>query len=179
MAGMRGKQSVRNMVLSLSVSSLAAAGIYVFGVPHDENNDPIKTVDYEVDLKTVRRAASYPVAAPKDGALPKGWRATSVRYTPQSDVGAVWHLGFLDPDREYVAIEQSDGRPGPFVDEVTQSARKTEKTEKIAGETWQRYEGPKYDALVREGKGVTTVVTGTASFAQLTKMAAALDARKG
>lgn len=101
-------------------------------------------------------------------------------YRPAAEPdGALWHLGFLDQDQEYVAVEQSDGKPEPFVEEVTQQARETKRTQRIDGEEWVRYEGDKYDALVRQKPGVTTVVTGTASYGQLTKMAAALTEKKG
>ncbi|WKX72352.1 DUF4245 domain-containing protein [Streptomyces sp. XD-27] len=174
----RKPKTARGLVQSLAVVVGVAGVIYAF-TAYDEDKDPIKTVDYSVELATTRRAAPYPVAAPQPGRLPDGWRATSVSYEPQSKVGAAWHLGFLDQDKQYVAVEQSDGRPATFIDEVTQEARATEKTQRIGGETWHRYAGPKYDALVHKGKGVTTVVTGTASFAQLTKMAAALQTEKG
>ncbi|MET7766446.1 DUF4245 domain-containing protein [Streptomyces sp. NPDC005393] len=184
---MRGKETVRDMVLSLAAIGVVAAGIYVFGIPHDEGGRGagVKTVDYRVELDTARRAAPYPVAAPQPGALPKGWRATSVTYRPTApgsgagEGGAVWHLGFLDPGQQYVAIEQSDGRAVPFIDDVTQQARETKEKRRIDGKEWIRYEGDKYDALVHREPGVTTVVTGTASYGQLTKMAAALTSEKG
>ncbi|MEU0924453.1 DUF4245 domain-containing protein [Streptomyces malaysiensis] len=179
---MRGKETVRDMVLSLAAIGVVAAAIYLFGIPHDEGakGAGVKTVDYRVELDTARRAAPYPVAAPEPGSLPEGWRATSVTYRPgAAEDGAVWHLGFLDQDQEYVAVEQSDGKPVPFVEEVTQQARETKRTERIDGKEWIRYEGDKYDALVRKEPGVTTVVTGTAGHGQLTKMAAALTEKKG
>ncbi|MET7933719.1 DUF4245 domain-containing protein [Streptomyces sp. NPDC005322] len=184
---MRGKETVRDMVLSLAAIGVVAAAIYVFGIPHDEGDKGagVKTVDYRVELGTARRAAPYAVSAPEPGALPKGWRATSVTYRPTApgsgagEGGALWHLGFLDPDQQYVAVEQSDGRPVPFIDDVTQQARETKHKQRIAGKEWTRYEGDKYDALVSREPGVTTVVAGTASYGQLTKMAAALAPKKG
>ncbi|MGA5136197.1 DUF4245 domain-containing protein [Streptomyces azureus] len=171
MAGTNGKQkTARDMILSLGVIVLVAGVIYLF-IPHDDSAPDLKRVDYRVELLTARRAASYPVAAPQG--LPDTWKATSVRF--QGDEFDAWHLGFHDPEGEYVAVEQSTQRRPVFVDEATQGARETGKTEKIDGRTWTRYEGGRYDALVLEGtKGSTTVVTGTASFAQLTKMADAL-----
>ncbi|EFL23525.1 putative secreted protein [Streptomyces himastatinicus ATCC 53653] len=180
---MRGKETVRDMVLSLTVIGVVAAAIYVFGIPHDDSDKGkgVQTVDYRVEVDTARRAAPYPVAAPEKGSLPKGWRATSVTYQPETtaDKGAAWHLGFLDQNEEYIAIEQSDGRAVPFIEDVTQQARETKAKQKIGDQEWVRYEGDKYDALVRREPGVTTVVTGTASYGQLAKMAAALKAEKG
>ncbi|OAH16147.1 hypothetical protein STSP_04660 [Streptomyces jeddahensis] len=166
---MKGKQTVRDMVLSLGVIVLVAFFIYLF-IPHDDSQTPLKRVDYRVELLTARRAAPYPVAAPQG--LPKEWKPTSVRY--QGAEHNAWHLGFHTADGQYVAIEQSTDKPSDFIEQKSQGAEKTKVTQQIGDQTWQRYEGPKYDALVFEGDGYTTVVTGTGSFGQLTKMASAL-----
>ena len=179
----RGMQTVRDMVISLAVIVLAAGVIYLF-IPHDEDKDPVKAVSYGIELKSARRAAPYPVAGPVG--LPKDWRATSVRYEAaeksKDAEGSLWHLGFITPKDEYAAVEQSDEpRAGRYVSRVTHGAKKTAKTVRAGGEEWVRYEGPKYDALVRKasGKGKpSTVVTGTASFKELTLLADALEARK-
>lgn len=192
------------MVISLAVILLAAGVIYQF-IPHDEDQDPVKPVGYHVELKSARRAAPYPVAAPQG--LPKQWRATSVTYEPEGSKAAAWHLGFMTPDNEYAAVEQSNSaRPGAYVDDVTQGARKAGRSEHIGGVRWTRYEGRKYDALVHidhgrrgggdkttgggtvagSGEGAqsrhgehTTVVTGTASADQLGRLAAALRTDDG
>ncbi|WP_229322849.1 DUF4245 domain-containing protein [Streptomyces sp. UNOC14_S4] len=177
MAGRNPKaQTVRNMLLALIVTIPVAVLSYVF-IPHDEHKDPIKTVDYRVELDTARRAAPYPVAAPEG--LPADWRATSVSYREGGKDGSAWHLGFLDPETQYVAVEQSDASPAAYIDNVTQGAVKTSRTEKVGDAAWRYYEGEKYNALVREEHGVTTVVTGTADTGQLAKMAAALKAGTG
>lgn len=160
---------MRNLVLSLGVVILAAGFIYLF-IPHDDSKDPVKRVDYHVELQTARRTAPYPVAAPEG--LPASWKPTSVRYN--GDDFDAWHLGFQDPEGQYVAIEQSTQSPTPFIADAAQGAKKTSVTQRIGGHTWQRYEGSHYDALVYRSDGATTVVTGTASFSQLTKMAEAL-----
>ncbi|MEU6806894.1 DUF4245 domain-containing protein [Streptomyces neyagawaensis] len=170
MAGTKGKQTVRDMVLSLGLIVLAAWVIYLF-IPHDETEQEPKRIDYRVELLTARRAASYPVAAPVG--LPDTWKATSVRFSgADSDH---WHLGFHAPDGQYVAVEQSAGKPSRFIPDATQDAKKTGTTQEIGGETWTRYEGDRYDALVLRGEEATTVVAGSASFEDLTKMAKALN----
>ncbi|WP_326785732.1 DUF4245 domain-containing protein [Streptomyces sp. NBC_00151] len=169
MAGTKGKQSVRDMILSLGLIGLMAGVIYIF-IPHDDSEPDLKRVDYKVELLTARRAASYPVAAPEG--LPSAWKATSVRYDG-SEFDA-WHLGFQAPDGQYVAVEQSTQRPAVFIDTASQGARQTKATQRIGDRTWQRYEGDHYDALVLQDKGATTVVTGTGSFGTLVKMAEAL-----
>ncbi|WP_435060140.1 DUF4245 domain-containing protein [Streptomyces sp. bgisy060] len=157
------------MFQSLGVIMVAAGVMYLF-IPHDEDATPVRAKDYRVELLTAQRAAPYPVLAPEG--LGDDWKATVVSYRRED--GDAWQLGFLSPDTQYVAIHQSTAEPGKFVPRVTQKAKDTGKTETVAGQEWQRWEGPKYDALVRTDGGATTVVTGTASFEQLAEMAGSL-----
>ncbi|MDX6361788.1 MAG: hypothetical protein QOC85_791 [Streptomyces sp.] len=158
------------MVLSLGFIGVVAGFIYIF-VPHDDKAPDLPRVDYTVELSTARRAATYPVAAPEG--LPDTWKATSVRF--RGDKFDAWHLGFNAPDGQYVGVEQSAQKPSAFIDSASQGAKETKATQRIGDRTWQRYEGGRYDALVLKDKGSTTVVAGTGSFAQLTKMAQALE----
>ncbi|WP_345655275.1 DUF4245 domain-containing protein [Streptomyces tremellae] len=163
---------MRGMILSLLVIGAAVAVIYTLFIPHDDKGgSAVKRVDYRVELLTARRAAPYPVAAPTG--LPKTWKPTSVTYDGSD--GHAWHLGFLDPHGEYVAVEQSTSPAKGYVADVSQNARNTGRTQEIAGRRWQRWTGGHYDALVSTEGGATTVVTGTASQQDLTAMAAALD----
>ncbi|MEV8567030.1 DUF4245 domain-containing protein [Streptomyces sp. NPDC051322] len=171
MAATRGKQTVRGLVQSMAVIGAVVACIYVF-VPHGGNSEPTKAVDYRVELLSAQRAAPYPVEAPVG--LSAKWKPTSVSYAEQD--GNAWHLGFLDPEGQYVAVEQSTGDAEKFVTTVTRDASKTAKTQQVDGKSWQRWKGPKYDALVRQDKGSTTVVMGTAPYDQLAEMASALQA---
>lgn len=164
---------MRDLFLSMAVIGVVVAGIYMF-IPHDENATPVKAVDYRVELLTARRAAPYQVMAPTG--LAEGWKPTSVSYERRSD--NAWHLGYLTPDGEYVAVEQSTAPAKKYVTEVSRQAADTGRTQQVAGETWQRWEGPKYDALVRMDGKATTVVMGTASYKRLAEMAAALEAEK-
>ncbi|MEW2153896.1 DUF4245 domain-containing protein [Streptomyces sp. NPDC007189] len=175
MAGSNGKQkTARDMILSLALIGIAAAVVYFLTIPHDDHAPDLKRVDYRVELLTARRTASYPVAAPEG--LPSTWKATSVRF--QGESGDRWHLGFQTPDSQYVQIEQSTQKRAAFIDDASQGGSATKQAETIGGRTWTRYTGGRYDALVLNGTpGSTTVVAGTASFTELTKMAAALKLR--
>ncbi|MFF3319718.1 DUF4245 domain-containing protein [Streptomyces sp. NPDC003035] len=170
---MRGRQTVRGMFQSLAVIMVAAGVMYLF-IPHDEDANPVQAKDYRVELLTAQRAAPYPVLAPEG--LGEGWKATVVSYKREQD--DAWQLGFLDPDTQYVAVHQSTAEPKHYIPDVTQQAKNSGKTQTVAGQVWQRWEGPKYDALVRTDGGATTVVTGTASFERLAEMAGALRSQK-
>ncbi|RKT06669.1 uncharacterized protein DUF4245 [Streptomyces sp. 3211.6] len=171
---MKGKQTVWDMVRSLAVIGVVVAGIYMF-IPHDDKADPTRTVDYRVETLTARRAAPYPVAAPVG--LPEQWRATSVTFERKN--ANAWHLGFLDPQQQYVAVEQSTDASQKNVAKLTQKAAPTGQTQQVGDRAWERWDGEKYDALVRQDQGYVTVVTGTGSFEQLGAMAAALEFKQG
>lgn len=171
---MKGKQTVWDMVRSLAVIGVVVAGIYMF-IPHDDKADPTRTVDYRVETLTARRAAPYPVAAPVG--LPEQWRATSVTFERKN--ANAWHLGFLDPQQQYVAIEQSTDASRKNLAKLTQKAAPTGQTQQVGDRAWERWDGEKYDALVRQDQGYVTVVTGTGSFEQLGAMAAALEFKQG
>ncbi|MFG2135755.1 DUF4245 domain-containing protein [Streptomyces sp. NPDC048650] len=178
---MRGRQTVRDMILSLAVIGVVVAAVYIF-IPHDDSRgaeqNAVKAVDYRVEVTTARRAAPYPVAAPEG--LPKTWRATSVSYKASEDgKGGAWHLGMLDPEQQYAAVEQSDAPAKKFIREVTLGAAKVEGKQAVGSKKWDRYQGDRYRALVRAESGVTTVVTGTAPYGRLADLAAALVAKKG
>ncbi|MFF2195088.1 DUF4245 domain-containing protein [Streptomyces sp. NPDC058157] len=171
---MKGKQTVWDMVRSLAVIGVVVAGIYMF-IPHDDKADPTRTVDYRVETLTARRAAPYPVAAPVG--LPEQWRATSVTFERKN--ANAWHLGFLDPQQQYVAIEQSTDASQKNLAKLTQKAAPTGQSQQVGDRAWERWDGEKYDALVRQDQGYVTVVTGTGSFEQLGAMAAALEFKQG
>ncbi|MGW4108675.1 DUF4245 domain-containing protein, partial [Streptomyces sp. NPDC004976] len=160
MAGTNSMQkTARDMILSLIVIVLVAGVVWLF-LPHEDGDYESKRVDYRVDLLTARRAASYPLAAPEG--LSEEWKPTSVRY--QGAEADAWHLGFHAPDGEYVAVEQSADKRSAFIEDRTQGATKTDATQRIAGETWTRYEGDHYDALVLEGtEGRRTAGSGRPS----------------
>ncbi|WP_406862897.1 DUF4245 domain-containing protein [Streptomyces sp. HUAS MG47] len=172
-AGMRGKQTVRGMFQSLAVIMAAAGVMYLF-IPHDEDANPVEAKDYRVELLTAQRAAPYPVLAPEG--LGEGWKATVVSYKREQNDR--WQLGFLTPDTQYAALYQSTEDPKEYVPDVTQKAKASGKTRTVAGQVWQVWEGPKYDALVRTEGKATTVVTGTASLDRLAEMAGALQSKK-
>jgi hypothetical protein len=91
-----------------------------------------------------------------------------------------WHIGFIDPQKQYVAVEQSNAPADEYIKSVTFGAhRDGSRTVSAGGQVWERWAGSKYNALVRKEKGVTTVVLGTGKDGELTQMAAALKERDG
>ncbi|MEU3464891.1 DUF4245 domain-containing protein [Streptomyces sp. NPDC006733] len=174
MANKRGNQTLWDLLLSMAVLGVVVAVIYVF-IPHDTKADPVVPIGFETELSQARRDAPFPVAAPEG--LGKDWRATTVTYDGKDAKAVEWHLGFVDPQDEYAAVEQGNGPSAKFIAEKSKRAvRDGKRTVDVAGVPWDRYAGPKYNALVRVEKGVTTMVTGTAPDEELAELAAALKA---
>ncbi len=168
----RGTRTVRDMVMSMAVV-LLIVGFVVLFIPRP-HTDAVRVVDYTSVLGLARSDAPYPILAPVG--LSDRWRATSVRYSGESpDSDRTWHLGFVTPDDAYAGVEQSNGDRDTFVEEVTNSGD-PEGTTEIDGRTWERRQRQSklQRSLVLVEPGMTTVVTGTASWSELRELAAAL-----
>jgi len=169
----RGRETAGDMVRSLALVLVlvgVAVAFYLAGRP-----DPVvRDVEYAGALAQARLSAPYDVLGPQP--LPDGWRATSVRAVV--DGGAsTWHLGLITAAGSYAAVEQSDGERRDFVDRFADGASPAGSST-VEGSTWRRLEGgtPEERALVRAEGGVTTVVAGSASWAELEELAASLRA---
>ncbi|MFJ9610239.1 DUF4245 domain-containing protein [Kitasatospora sp. NPDC101176] len=171
--GMRGRQTVRDMVLSMLAVGVVVWVGYLF-LPHDADGDPVHVVEYKVAAASAKRGAPYRLLSPEG--LPDQWRATSVGYQPAANgkgQGNAWHLGFVTPSGQYAAVEQSDV-PRDVLVGAKAAGAKPDGTSEVAGRTWERLQGEKSRALVVQSDGATTVLTGTASYEELAELAQAL-----
>lgn len=170
----RGTESAGDMVRSMGVV-LAVVAVVVILVVRPRGQS-VRTVDFAGPARQTRSQASYAVLAPVG--LPARWRATSVR-TSVVGRSLEWHIGFVTPRDAYAAVEQSDvaGEAAVrryvqrFIAGATGAGRVA-----IAGRVWQRRAGgdPEPRGLVLDSGGVTTLVVGSASWAELRDLAAAL-----
>lgn len=168
-SSMRGRQSVRDMILSMLAVGVVGAVAYMF-IPHAAGGG-IGAVDYRSSLASAKRAAPYPVLGPEG--LAGNWKATSVEYKKDPKGHALWHLGFVTPSGQYAAVEQSDaGRDDVIA--ATVPGGKSDGEAPVAGRPWQRYLGDHYRGLTVQTGTATTVVTGTASYDELAQLAQSL-----
>jgi Protein of unknown function (DUF4245) len=139
---------------------------------HRDIPDPARTIDYSADLSTARASAPFDVLAPQPA--PAGWRPTSAQWDGIGPIES-WHLGFLTPAGEYVGLEQSNATTGSFVSAHT-SADEPGRFVTINGRQWQTLSSSdgSEQALVRSQGGATTLVTGTATSAELRVFAGSL-----
>jgi Protein of unknown function (DUF4245) len=156
---------------------LALVGVIMLVTPRtDEQTLP--KVDAGSAAEAMRLTAPYVSYAP--AGLPAGWRTTSSRLS--GDRGTVaWHLGGLTPSDQYAALEESNERPAAaFVTRMANvdplNPKNLVGTRQITGATWNEYHRPdkRQNSLVRKLPTVTLVVTGTASYDELSVLAASL-----
>lgn len=168
--------STADMVRSLAVVFVLIALILVLTPRSHE--EQVRTVDWRQTYGQAVLAARYPVYGPVG--LPTRWRATSARTSVPAGSTLAWHVGFVTPTEHYAAVEQRDGTDTKYLRDLTGGGR-ADGTSRIAGRTWQRLQaasgaGP-VRSLLLPGKASTVVVTGTASYAELDRLASSLRAR--
>ena len=172
-ASKRLRQTVRDMVISMLVVSGA---VVLLVAPWNRSQpDPVRVVDPASVVEGARASEPWPVLAPKG--LPSTWRCTNARISTASDGQDVVHLGYLTPSTTSAAIDQSATKQLTFVRELTVDAQPFG-TAQIDGVTWQKLETSdgKRRAYVREADGATYVVSGGASWTDLTTFADSLVA---
>ena len=158
------------MVRSLVVVLAAVAVILI--LTHRADPDPVKVVDPQPMLAVARMQASFPVLIPQGVA---GLRPTSVRWQPTAASGgaAVWHVGYLTDDGQYLQVSQSSaGDRAYLAEQTTQGQPQSEVV--VAGRTWKVWQSPSRTSLVSTAGGITTVVSGTMDVARLSVIAGAL-----
>jgi hypothetical protein len=122
-------------------------------------DNPVEPVEWRGSASYAREEADFELLAPRR--LPPGWYATSVRFERGRDQS--WHLGMLTGEGRYVGLEQRDDSPSTMVEEFVGDEAQQGDDVRVAGQTWQAWSDDKDQALVREGRDVTTLVVGTAS----------------
>lgn len=158
----RAKRGVSSLLLSMGAVTVAV--LLLYAVVWRPTPDDIRTVDPTLQLQAARAQASYEVLAPTG--LSTEWKPTSARFEATPAGATTWFLGYVTPDRQYVAVAQTDGDPGAFVAEQTISGT-PDGEQTVDGAVWTRYVADDQRSLVRTAGGATTVVTGTVTYDQL------------
>ena len=163
--------SVANMARSLLVIG-AIVALLVAIVPR-VNTVSQPPVDVASSAVEVARTSGWPIEQPEG--LPEGWKATSVRYVRSTDGLMTWHAGYQSPSGNYVALEQTRDATSEWVSAQTNRAPRTGELQ-AGGRTWVKYvrTGKVQNSLVErpDAQGrLTTIITGTGTFAELAAFA--------
>lgn len=192
----RGRETVGDMVRSMGLV-LVVVAVMILLTFRLSAQDAVQTIELDVRAAQARQSAPYDVLVPVG--LGEGWRAVSAEVGTggaEGDAGAVgdnadgdaaapvlapgettWRIGWVTPDDDFAALHQSDGDSDDVLERFAPWARPAGETV-IGGERWTTLLGVGDDegerTLLRVTDGVTTIVTGTASAAELESLAAAL-----
>lgn len=167
--------SVANMARSLLVV-LALMALLIAIVPRVSTvSGP--PVDVHARAVDVQRETGWPIDEPVG--LPQGWKATSVRYVRSTDGLMTWHAGYTSPAARYVAVEQTKDATDEWVAAQTNRAA-TDGSLRAGGRTWVKYNRDQkvQRSLLSRPKGavqLTTLVTGTGTYAELAELASKLQ----
>lgn len=169
----RSGYKVSNMLIALGVM-FGIVILAVLIVPR-RSYEAVKVVETRDVIRGAQRVAPYPVLVP--AGLPDRWRPTSARLSAPDAAGdpATMHIGYVTPLDDYAALEESNERAMPFIRLMTQNG-KYDGTATINSVVWVRLYSKTRDvrSLVHATPAFTTVVTGTASYAELTELATSL-----
>ena len=170
----RGLGNLRSMVISMVV--IMAAGLVWFAMVPRVREISQPAVDVTSVARQVRQETSWAISQPK---LPAGWKATNVRFAAAGDGLRTWHAGYLSPEGNYVSIDQTVQATDVWVSAQTSNGR-AEGTLFAGGATWQKLSsgGTVQRSLVSRASDaieVSTVLSGTASYAQLAQFVEALE----
>ena len=163
------------MLRAVATCALVSAAALVV-VPPEHASSPTQ-ISYRGDLATMTRTAPYQVLAP--AGLPRSWTPVNsgVATGGANGPGTVtWRLGFATPAGTFAALEETNASAGPFIRRMTNSGT-AQPPVSIGGRTWAASltSGRDQRSLaVTTGAGVTLVVTGNATWAQLRTLAASL-----
>jgi Protein of unknown function (DUF4245) len=162
-----------NMLIALGVM-FGIVILAVLIVPR-RSYEAVKVVETSDVIRSAQRTAPYAVLVP--AGLQERWRPTSARVTTPNRPGdpTTMHIGYVTPLNEFAALEESNELAVPFIRLMTQGG-KYDGTVVVNHVAWVRLYSKQRDvhSLIHATEAFTTVVTGTASYAELTELATSL-----
>lgn len=169
----RSQSGVRDMILSLAVVLGFVALGWVAFVPR--GGDAVQVVDPAPTFERAAAQAPYTPLAPRG--LGDGWRPTSARLDDLGVAGSAGiHVGYVTPSDDYAQLRQGAGDAALLVDRAVDGAGAPLDDTQIGGRTWEsRRTGAGEQALVWYGDGHTVTISGSADWAELAELAAALE----
>ena len=160
-----------------ALGCLLAAAVIVVTIPVPHAAEPA-TISYRSDLASLVRLAPYPAVAPVG--LPASWVPVSSGLAVGGANGAgtvTWSLGYMTAGGSLASLEETNASPAGFIRRMTNSGTPQGPVQ-VGTRTWNSLEnserGQRSLALTSSA-GVTLVVTGNASWAQLHTLAASLQ----
>lgn len=163
------------MVRSLGLIAVIVGLTLVFvpGLFDPSSSDRFPAVNYSDYLAGFHQVTGKHALAPDP--VPSGWRANAGTLTGPASAEHL-HIGFAVPGSHYAGLEESVAPASTFVASVlgTQGTHVRGRVS-ISGAAWRTSTSARGEySLARTIGGITVVITGSASPAQLQALAASL-----
>ena len=172
----RAKQTIRNLILSLIVTTGLVAAIYL-GVPRDDSNR-IAAVDYQTISIEASESLGQQALSPE---VPSDWWANAARL--ETNLGVVsWYVGFVTEDNQYIGLSQAFDSNPSWESDLLSSNFQDGQIE-LSGLTWEIWPtinpssppGTTEYALLHRLENSVVVIYGTAVTADFEKLAKAIS----
>ena len=163
----------RRSVVVAALATLAVAIGLLLALP-TPRADTVIPVDPSAAISEARATPGFTVHLPQP--LPAGWQPNSARFQLTKD-GPQLHVGYLAPDGGYVGLEQADMRNVRRYVTVRSAGNVFADLRTINGQVWVHLTNDRkaQDTLAWFGPHGVVMVTGTASVANLERLAASLQ----
>jgi len=160
----------RDMLISMAVI-VGVVLVLLLLVPRP-NQIPTRSLDVSAAAAAARSKLGF---TPSDPSLPAGWTARVADVERATDDLPTWHLTYTTPSGRYVGIQQTAKATAAWeARQVTDGPEQG--TQVIGGRSWiirSRLDRGIISLVLRQPP-VTTVVTGTATEAEITQFATAV-----
>jgi len=168
----RMRQGAIDMILSLAVILVIVGIVVAF---QQRGGQAVHVIDPSDTYAGARSAASYPVRVPD---LPDGWRATSATNQTGEGGRLTMRVGFLTPSGQYAQLVESDLERAVILNRDVSAGARPIGTLLVGAVPWDKLPAKKPGdrALALTAAGVTYVVYGSASYAELSTLAGSLRA---
>ena len=158
---------------------LLAAAVMVVAVPVPHAAEPV-TISYSGDLTALGRLAPYPAVAP--AGLPASWQPVSSSLAVGGANGAgtvTWQLGLMTPDGTLAALAETNASAAAFIRRMTNGGNPYSPLApvRLDGQAWNLSSAPsrgQRSMYLTSPAGLTVVITGNATWAELRELAASL-----
>jgi hypothetical protein len=140
--------------------------------PRGAHFDGVHVIDTTAPIASARTQAGFKLVAPV-GLDPK-WRPTSTEFVPAApDSGATFRIGYVSPTGQYAEFIEGNDAADAIAAQYGPLA--TDNPVTVDGQQWSGFRRSNDRQLFRHtASGVTVIVTGSASEAQLIQLAASL-----
>ncbi|MGI8668091.1 MAG: DUF4245 domain-containing protein [Jatrophihabitans sp.] len=146
--------------------------LVIFTWPRAQRSDGVHLIDTTGPIATAKQQAGFAVSAPSG--LSTGWRPTSTEFQPAGPAsGASFRIGYVTPAGQYAEFLEGDDSPDAVAAQY--GPLSADGTAPVGQLSWAQYRTSNGHRLLRHSAGtVTTIVTGTASAAELAQLAGSL-----